>query len=147
MTLQELIESDSVAKAFADEGNDVECAKRCSEIAEPVLTGVSYTEKMLYKTLGPLMAETIMQKLEGFAEAEQPYSPIVKRAVKWLSPSEGGLEFDATVRGLLDALTAGGLFTTEESNALKTIGQQQPTYSASEVAEAWKNHRPNGKAE
>lgn len=135
MSLYQLITSDEIASELFAQAKDDECAARCNSIAiathQP--TGLM-TERGLYQALGPVMAETILQKMAGYAAANQSYSAVVARSLRWLEPNNDGVDFgDPTVLGLIDALTAGGLLTVEENAAIKSLSLKKPTYTAAQV--------------
>jgi hypothetical protein len=141
--LKALIDSDEHATQLASVGDDANCAVRCMEIADLVNMNIEQlTDRGLYKSLGPLVAETILQKLEGYAVAGQTHSTIIKRFLKWLEPNNGGVDFgDPGVLTLIDGLTVGGLFTTEENTALKSLSLRQPIINADDVTQAMYDSR------
>lgn len=145
MTPQELlalIQSDSQALALANAGNDSGCAQRCRAIAPKVHASKVLTERGLYQSLGATLAETILQKLEGFAGANQSMSPVIARVLKWLEPANEGVDFGAAqTLGLIDALYAGTLFTETERNALVAMSLVEQTITASDVSEAMRGLR------
>lgn len=135
MSLYQLISSDEIASELFAQAKDEECAARCMAIAPATHqpTGLM-TERGLYKALGPVMAETILQKMAGYAAANQSYSAVVARSLRWLEPNNDGVDFgDPTVLGLIDALTAAGLLTVEENAAIKSLSLKKPTYTAAQV--------------
>ncbi len=80
------------------------------------------TSRGLYAALGPTVAETILQKLEGAAQAEGPYQAVLARAVGWLNAYAGGIDLgDAYTRAMLDTLQLAGVLTTAEVDALKAL--------------------------
>ena len=96
------------------------------------------TERGLYAELGPLVAETILQKLEGYAQAGQPFSALVKRFLKWLEPTNDGVDFG--LQDTLDmagALTQGGLLTNEEHAAINSVSLVAPTITGADVSTAY----------
>lgn len=138
--LRALIESDAEATAFANAGNDEACAIRCGVIAPMVRVSTTLTERGLYKELGPVMAETVLQKLEGYAAAEQAYSALVKRFLKWLEPNNDGVDFGLqSTLDMAGALTQGGLLSTEEFAAINLLSLAPQTFTAAQIAEAWRS--------
>lgn len=137
-----LIQSDSQALAMATAGNDAGCALRCRAIAEKVHAPLMLTERGLYQKLGATLAETILQKLIAFAGLKQPQSPVIARVLKWLEPVNEGVDFgDSQTIGLIQSLTAGGLFTIEEQNALIAMSLVEQDITAADVSEAMKGLR------
>jgi len=138
--LKSLIESDAEATALANAGNDEACAIRCGVIAPMVRVSTTLTERGLYKELGPVMAETVLQKLEGYAAAEQAYSALVKRFLKWLEPNNDGVDFG--LKSTLDmagALTQGGLLSTEEYASINSLSLAPQKFTAAQIGEAWRS--------
>lgn len=135
--LKALIESDELATQLAASGNDAACAARCSVIAPKVYKETILTERGLYVALGAEVAETILQKLAGFAAANQTQSPIIARVLDWLKPNNGGVDFgDAQTLGLVGLLTQGGLFTAEEYAALSAIALVPQTITEAQIERA-----------
>lgn len=97
------------------------------------VTGTRTAEKMLtargmYAALGPTVAETILQKLEGAAQVEGPYKLVLARAVDWLNAYAGGIDVgNAYTRAMLDTLVTATVLTADEVAALKAIADE--TYS------------------
>lgn len=136
--LRMLIESDAEALQLARSGAADLCAKRCMMIAPKVRVSKMLTERGLYAELGPLVAETILQKLEGYAQAGQTFSALVKRFLKWLEPTNDGVDFG--LQDTLDmagALTQGGLLTAEEYAAINSISLVPPTITGADVSTAY----------
>jgi hypothetical protein len=102
--LKALIESDPQATALINAGNDHACAIRCSQIAPKVRVSLLLTERGLYNRLGPLNAETLLQKLMQYTGS---YTTLVHRVLSWLKPSEGGSDFgDPSMIAFLSLLLA-----------------------------------------
>jgi len=140
MTPQELtalIESDVQAVGLAAVGDDRGCAVRCMAVAPNVHASKTLTERGLYVELGAVQAETILQKLEAFALAGQAMSPVVARVLKWLAPTNGGLDFgDLQTMQLIGSLTTGGLFTQEEYDAISAMSLVPNQVTADDVSAA-----------
>lgn len=135
MSLYQLITSDELASELFAKKKDDECAARCNAIASATHqpTGLM-TDRGLYQALGPVMAETILQKLGTYAAANQAYSAVVGRFLRWLEPTNQGVDFgDPALLQLLDALTLGGLLTSDENAAIKSMSLKKPTYTAAQV--------------
>jgi hypothetical protein len=83
------------------------------------------TSRGLYAELGPTMAETILQKLEGAAQVEGPMKAVLARAVDWLNAYSGGIDVgNPYTRGMLDTLVTATVLTAEEVAALKAIAEE-----------------------
>jgi hypothetical protein len=142
--LKVLIESDPQAKALAEAGNDYACAIRCSEISPLIRSSLILTERGLYNKLGPMVAETILQKFEHYAGS---YKALVSRVLKWLRPSEGGSDFgDPSMIQFLSLLLAEGLSITQsEFDAISNLSLSHEVIGPGQVSEAWASYRPGGK--
>lgn len=93
-----------------------------SQIADP---SIRISEIGLYDKLGPVIAETILQKLKAASEtpALSPLDKIVGRALKWLEPNQGGIApGNANTIALIDNLVSVGVLTGDEATALKNLG-------------------------
>ena len=76
----------------------------------------------MYSALGAEVAETILGKLAAFAQAEQASSPVVARALEWLKPNNGGMDFGfQSTLDFISALHQGGVLTTAERDALDAL--------------------------
>lgn len=142
--LKALIESDAQAKALADAGNDYQCAIRCSEISPLVRSSLILTERGLYNKLGPVLAETLLQKFEHYSGS---YTAIVGRVLKWLRPSEGGSDFgDPALIQFLSLLLAEGLSIDQsEFDAINNLSLSHTVVQPADVSDAWSSYRPEGK--
>lgn len=130
--LKALIESDPQAKALAEAGNDYACAIRCSEISPLIRLSLILTERGLYNKLGPMTAETILQKFEQYTGS---YKALVSRVLKWLRPSEGGSDFgDPAMIQFLSLLLVEGLSITQsEFDAISNLSLSSQTITPLEV--------------
>lgn len=138
--LKTLIESDAEALQLANAGNDEACAARCGVIAPKIRVSTMLTERGLYTELGPVVAETILQKLEGYAAASQPYSALVSRFLGWLEPTNGGVDFGLqSTLDMAGALTQGGLLSTEEYAAINLLSLAPQKFTAAQIGEAWRS--------
>lgn len=87
------------------------------------------TERQLYARLGPAEAEAILQALEQVAASAHPAALVVKRALKWLEPSQGGLDLGmAATRGMVVQLQQGGALTETQAEALLGLAGDSPTH-------------------
>jgi hypothetical protein len=70
---------------------------------------------------GPVAADAVLAKLEGFAASAHPLAGVVRRALRFLAQAEG-LDIGASAtRTMLDALAAGGAITADECASLKGL--------------------------
>ena len=122
LELQALIASDTEAASLLAQGDDTACAARCSAIAPKVRKEAFLTERGMYFALGATVAETILQKLVTFAQAEQASSPIVARVLEWLKPNNGGVDFglQQTVE-FVAMLHQAEVLTVDEYNAINAL--------------------------
>jgi hypothetical protein len=133
MNLLDLIDSDPEALAMATAGNDAGCASRLCEIAPKRRVSTMLTERGLYEAIGPQAAESVLQKLEAVSQQ----NAIVRRALSWLSPANGGLDFgSATTLGMLAQLLG-----HDEYAAIDALSLVNADISANEVSEAMKERR------
>lgn len=144
--LRALIHSDRTAENLADIGDDAGCAKRCTEIAEPIRVETIITERGLYKRLGSVVGESILQKFEAY---QGTYKAQVQRVLHWMRPSEGGCNVgDPEFIRLLSMLRSDGIGLTDgEMQALLGVSLVPQNISAADVSAAWFLYRPDGKVE
>jgi hypothetical protein len=142
--LKAIIESDPQAKALAEVGNDYDCAIRCSQIAPKIRVSLLLTERGLYNRLGPMAAETLLQKLLQYTGS---YTSLVHRVLSWLKPSEGGSDFgDPSMIAFLSLLLAENKSISQaEFDAVSNLSLTNQTISSEQVSTAWASYRPNGK--
>ena len=141
--LRNAILADAEAKAMADAGNDAGCAVRMQDVLPLVRVDATYTSKGLYRQLGATVTEPILKKLETY---DGQIKDIVARAVSWLTPAEGGLNFgDQQTLAFLNILHAEGKLEDSELAALNALSLDKPMISANQVSEAWLIFRPDGK--
>lgn len=141
--LHALIAGDAQAKALADAGNDSAAAARAAEIAPAEAFSNHITERSLYAGfVDPAKAEEVLQRLEQAAAS----NPVVRRALKWLSPAEGGLDVGhVSVRAMIDTLVSASVLTPEQATTIKSLGERPQSFSADEVSAAWLRYRPDGR--
>ena len=142
--LRELIHSDLLATELADRGDDQGCADRLVQIAPPIRVETILTERGMYDRLGPHIAESVLQKFEGY---QGTFQDNIQRVLKWLKPAEGGVDFgDAAFVQLLELLYDSGLgITQQELQAVLSLSLRQPEITADQVSDAWSIYRPDGK--
>lgn len=140
--LLNLILSDQQAKSCAIAGNDMGCAQRCSDIAPKIRQITELTERGLYQKLGPVDAETILQKLENYNGI---YALNIKRVLEWLKPQNGGLDFASVpTLQLLGVLTQEGVLTPQELSKLDNMSYYPQIINTNQVSDALAEIRRNG---
>jgi hypothetical protein len=85
---------------------------------------------------GPIGADALLSKIEGFALSAHPLAGIVKRAVKFLGQPEGIDLGSQGVQGILQLLTQGGVITAEERAALVAMATQPDPITTNQVSDA-----------
>lgn len=144
--IRAMILVDPQLRQWIEAGNDQAVADALSPLADKEPTGELYTERAVFAELGPIMAESVLSKLEQFAATGNSGSSVVKRGLQWLKPNEGGLDFqNPDVRQLLTGLTVAGVLTSDELTALSGLGLRPGSVSVQQVGEAVAPWRPDGK--
>lgn len=144
--IRSLILVDPQFRQWVEAGNDQALADALSPLAAKVPTGELYTERAVFAELGPIMAESVLSKLEQFAATGNSGASVVKRGLLWLKPTEGGLDFQhPDVKQLLQGLAVAGVLTSDELTALNSLGLRPGVVSAKEVGDAVAEWRPDGK--
>jgi hypothetical protein len=143
--LHDLINANAEAKALADAGNDRACAAVISAALPPTIGEYMLTERGVFKAFAnPADAETVMQTLEAVAAAnpaDVPIGPVVKRALKWMQPNNGGVDVgNAALRQVLD-----GILQPSHAATIKALAEVPQTVSTDQVSAAWLRYRPGGK--
>jgi hypothetical protein len=138
--------ADQQLRAYVESGNDQAVADALTLQAEPVPTHELYTERAMFAELGPLVAESIMAKLEAFATSGNSGASVVARGLRWLQPANGGLDFqNADLKTLLAGLHVAGILTADELAALGRLGTRPGAVTHAQVGEAVAPWRPDGK--
>ena len=138
MTIDELkllIDNDTQAKDYADAGDYISCAERCMEIANgEIRTPTMVTSRGIVAAFSdPTEGETVMQIFEQAAIQ----NPVLKRALTWLEPANGGVDIGApATRALLDSLATLNIITSAQTEILKALAVFPPEISHNMVAEA-----------
>jgi hypothetical protein len=88
--------------------------------------------------LGPLAGDALLAKLEDFSVTAHPMARIVKRALKFLAQPEGLDIGSPATQGLLDALAAGGVISTEERAGLTAMATRADPVVHTDVGAAIK---------
>lgn len=138
--LHDIIKANIDAKILADKGDD-------SGVLPLILSALPKepVKESLYTELGiigafsdPVNAHICLVKLEAVAEA----NPVFKRIMKWLGPGSRGLDFgNLTVRSQLEALNQAGVLSSDELQALKSLGEKTVEVSVDDISEAWARYR------
>lgn len=102
--------------------NDAEIAAALRAVTDTRVVEKMLTARGMYAALGPTVAETILQKLEGAAQVDGPFKAVLARAVDWLNAYAGGIDVgNSHTRDMLDTLVTAGVLTADEVTALKGI--------------------------
>ena len=72
---------------------------------------------------GPVAADALLAKLEGYAEAAQPLSRLVGRALKAMAVEPGLNLGDPSTHAMLSALVAQSVITADEAEGLMAIAR------------------------
>jgi hypothetical protein len=132
-------------RALIESGNDQAVADALSLNADPVPTGELYSERALFNELGPIVAESIMAKLEQFAAGSDSSSSVVARGLKWLQPDQGGIDFqNLALKQMLTGLQVAGVLTADELAALTSLGLRPGVVLGADVSRAVAPWRPDG---
>lgn len=92
----------------------------CNKESISVTKEARITERSMMADLGANEADAILTKLDAASQSNSA----LKRALKMLSPSEGGVDIGGGVaRGMVDQLKVNGVLTEEEANSLKSLGE------------------------
>ena len=137
--------ADQQLRAWIEAGNDQAVADALTPDASPVPTGELFTERALFATLGPVMAESIMSKLEAFAVSGNSGSSVIARGLRWMQPANGGIDFQNTdVKTMLTGLHVAGILGADELSALNLLGTIPGSVSVRDVGDAVAAWRPTG---
>ena len=137
--LKQLIQSDPEATQLIEQGNDWDCAVRCSEIAPLIrkplpLSGMGVMS--VYEN-DPMTGETILQTIEGIAATG--LNPIVARINKFIAPGVGpeslpDFSLPAIRQALVTPVEFGGIgLTQEQAGPILRAGETKQTITALEV--------------
>lgn len=152
MTVDELhdaIIADPTAKALADAGNDAGCAAQMAAILPPVVSSVYLNERGVFAVFAdPTDAEAVMAALEAAAAGDPaavppiPPNPVLKRALTWLQPQNGGIDLGHPgVRAMLDQMAAAGQIQPAAVATLKAQAERPPVVLAGDVSRAMRADR------
>jgi hypothetical protein len=120
--IRDAVAASASLQALAVNRNDTAIAEALSAGRTKVASRFTSARGVLERyPLGPVAADAVLSKLEAFSNAGHPLSSIVKRAVTFLNQPDGiDLGSGATL-AMLNALTAGGVLTTQEHDGLVAI--------------------------
>lgn len=138
--------ADPQLRTLAEAGNDDGVARELSTRASGVPSGELYTERSMFAELGPVVADSILSKLEQFAASGNSGGSVVARGLKWLQPNNGGLDFQhPSLVQMLAGLHVAGVITADELAALRGLGLRPQTITHQQVSRALKQWRPDGR--
>ena len=99
---------------------DIEVAEWCNEQVIVRWRETLVTERTLMGTLGAVVADEVLTKLELAGEV----IPAIARALKMMSPAQGGVDLGSDdSRGMMDYLVSVAMITPEDSALLKGMGE------------------------
>lgn len=143
--IRSIILANADLKAYAAIGDDNSIAKMIGDFLPRIATGELITERSLFAELGPVVADTIMTKLEAFAQSGMPGSSLMNRGLRWLTPQAGGVDFqNADVLAMLNGLVATNVLSQNEFDLLSKLGTRKATISEAQIADILRPLRPNG---
>lgn len=132
-------------RGYVEAGDDQSLAEALADIVPRVPTGELMTERSLFAKLGPIVADTILSKLESFANTGMPGASVMARGLKWLAPQAGGVDFQhPALLALLEGLVTANILTQDEFVALSELGTERQILNASQIAEIVAPWRPDG---
>jgi acetylglutamate synthase len=76
------------------------------------------TDRTLYSSLGPVMAESILSKMAAAAATDAT----INRALNWISQRDGLNIGDPVSQAMVDQLVGNSVFTAAEGSAIKGLG-------------------------
>lgn len=137
--LKQLIQSDPEATQLIEQGNDWDCAVRCSNIAPPIrkLLPLSQMGVLAIYEADPMTGETVLQTIEGIADTG--LNPIIARINRFIAPGVGPESLpDFSLPGIRQALVTpieqGGIgLTQEQAGPLLRAGETKQVITALEV--------------
>lgn len=139
--LHDLINNDTIAKSFADAGNDTECAIRCMSIAPKKIVSTLLGELGMFNVgAEPADVETVLQTIEAVAE----FNPVIKRMLKWIQPGAPGIDFgDTIVRTMLTLpVNNGGIgLSVEQAAPFLAAAEKDEIITPQMVSNAWSTYR------
>lgn len=70
---------------------------------------------------GPIVADSVLNKLESFSQTSHPATGAVRRALKFLAMPDGIDIGSSATHSMIDMLAAGGVLTSDEGSKLKAL--------------------------
>lgn len=70
---------------------------------------------------GPVVADSVLTKIESFAQTAHPAAGAVHRALKFLAMPDGIDIGSSATHSMIDMLAAGGVLTSDEGSKLKAL--------------------------
>jgi hypothetical protein len=114
MSLALELSTDPLARGYAAMNTDQTLASLATA-NRAVVVETYVTDRTLFSKLGPAVAVSILGKLAGSTDAA------VMRASAWVTSAVGFNIGDPVAQGMIDSLTAAGLFTAAEGASLKGL--------------------------
>lgn len=140
------IQANPQLRQLIEAGDDEQAAVVLSQVLPKQPTGELYTERSMFAELGPAMAESILATLGAWsASNESDAADIIERALSWLQPESGGIDFQhQEVQAMLTGLQVAGVLSVQQLSALQQLGLRPVAVTHHQVAEAVAIWRPNG---
>jgi len=131
--LKLLIESDQEAAKYFEAGNDTSCAKRLSEIADPIRSPASADDLQRVASLSGGWARVVLASRES-SQAPDEIKGVCITFVDWVKAGRV-LDFDLPqVQAMIDGLIAAGVVTKEIADELSHLGTVPQIVTTNEVS-------------
>lgn len=143
-TLHDEIYANATAKALADSGDDAGAAAVIGPTLPKLVVSPTFvTERAVIAAFtNPADGEAVLTAVEAAAQS----NPLVARALKWLQPANGGIDFgNPAARRMFDSFAASGVLTAAQVATLKGLAEVPPPVTYVDVSAAWARHRPDGR--
>jgi hypothetical protein len=142
--LHDAIAADPGASALAGAGDRAGCAARAAQLLPPAVASTYVNERGIFAAFAdPADGERFMQGLETVAAGlpaatpPVPANPVVKRALAWMQPNNGGIDVGHPgVRAMLDQMAAAGAITAAAAATVKALAERAPDVTAEDVERA-----------
>lgn len=129
--LKALIMEDKAALAFAKVGNDVECAKRCEEIAPAVMVSTLLGWAGITAGLGYAKSKAIYTALQAAAQAD----PFLGELLESMKAGNKGLDIaDEETQEMLSQFVAGQILWQDQVNDLNSLAMRKQTVTHEQIS-------------
>lgn len=131
--LKNLINADPDAKAYAQVGAWLDCAREIQGSLPNTVQPTRVWINDVYRGLGAATGRTVMAKLDAVAAAD-----LAVRDMIGSIRGDRGLDVgDPLVRDSLDEMATAGAITTQEAAAVKALALRKPLVTNVECQRAW----------